>query len=203
MSPASLRPVSGSPTRPGWTLPHRLLRSSVTFGPTFGPITHLTQHSEWAGVEEGRKCQMQNYWEGPLDLENLMSEKHYNAIQAYRQSNTARLLFTLELAKRLTGTMITANTVTPGFARTNLGRDAKGPFKLFLAMMRPFMISPEKGADTSVYLASAPEVAGVSSRTFANRKMQTEVALNETNALHLWQISAELTGLAAQTPANY
>jgi NAD(P)-dependent dehydrogenase (short-subunit alcohol dehydrogenase family) len=127
-----------------------------------------------------------------------MSEKHYNGMEAYRQSNAARMLFTRELAKQLDGSGVTANGVMPGFARTNLGRDVRGPFKLFLTMMRPFMISPEKGAETPVYLASAPEVEGITGRTFANKKPQNVTAYDDTAAQRLWQISAELTGFASQ-----
>jgi NAD(P)-dependent dehydrogenase (short-subunit alcohol dehydrogenase family) len=137
-------------------------------------------------------------WEGTLDFDNLMSDKHYNGMEAYRQSNAARTLFTRELAKRLEGIGVTANCVTPGFARTNLGRDVKGLFKLFLTMMRPFMISPDKGAETPVYLASAPEVADVTGQTYANKMAQATTAYDEAAALRLWQISAEFTGQVMQ-----
>ncbi len=138
-------------------------------------------------------------WEGKaLDFENLMSAKQYNGLRAYQQSQTARVLFTRELARQLAGTGVTANCVTPGFARTNLGRDVKGSFKLFLTLMRPFMISPEKGAETPVYVGTAPDVKEVTGRTFANKKEQAVKPFDEAAAQRLWRISSELTGLPSR-----
>jgi NAD(P)-dependent dehydrogenase (short-subunit alcohol dehydrogenase family) len=83
----------------------------------------------------------------------------------------SRCLFVAEFARRGHGIGVTANAADPGFVRTNLGRNATGPF--FLKVMRPFQASPEKAARTPVYLATAPEVATTSGGYFANSRPKT------------------------------
>jgi len=136
-------------------------------------------------------------WQGQLNFDDLMAEGQYNGLRAYQQASAARALFTYELARRLDGTGETVNCLTPGFVRTNLGWDTKGFFKVFLAVMRPFMLSPERGAETTVYLASAAEVEGTTGKYFARKKeKQPSSATQDRDAAQrLWQISAELTGL--------
>jgi NAD(P)-dependent dehydrogenase (short-subunit alcohol dehydrogenase family) len=136
-------------------------------------------------------------WQGLVNFDDLMGEKLYKGQQAYTQSKTANVLFTYELARRLKGTGVTVNCVSPGFVRTRLGRDTKGFFKVFLAVMRPLMASPDKGAETPVYVATAPELEGVTGKYFDNKteKRSSEATYDESAAQRLWQISAELTGL--------
>ena len=132
---------------------------------------------------------------GKIDFDDLMGERQYDSMKAYQQSKMANLLFTVELAKRLEGTGVTANAANPGFVRSNLGRDAQGAFKAFLLAARPTMRSPEKGAETAVYLASAPEVEKVSGKLFSDKRQSGMPSFSDAEVQRLWQVSAELTGL--------
>jgi NAD(P)-dependent dehydrogenase (short-subunit alcohol dehydrogenase family) len=134
-----------------------------------------------------------------IDFDDLMGEAHFDRWQAYSRSKMANVLFTYELARRLSGSGVTANCAHPGVVRTNLGRDVGPVFKIFVAVMKPFMKSPEKGAQTPIYLASSPEVEGVSGKYFVNKKeaVSSAQSYDEAAARRLWQISEELTGIKA------
>jgi retinol dehydrogenase 14 len=86
----------------------------------------------------------------------LQREKSYEAGAAYTQSKTGVVLFTRELARRLAGTRVTVNCINPGLVHTQLGRDARGGLRVFLALMRPIMKSPEQAARDILYLATSP-----------------------------------------------
>jgi NAD(P)-dependent dehydrogenase (short-subunit alcohol dehydrogenase family) len=117
----------------------------------------------------------------------------------YKASKLLNILFTYELARRLAGTGVTANCLSPGFVRTNLGRQATGTFRVFLRLARPFQTSPEAGAQTSVYLATSPAVAEVSGRYFEKCTPVEPSALSQDPAAakRLWQLSTQLSGLDA------
>ncbi|HET7659590.1 MAG TPA: SDR family oxidoreductase [Oryzihumus sp.] len=135
---------------------------------------------------------------GRIDFEDLQGERSYSGQRAYSQSKLANVLFTYELARRLEGTGVTANTLHPGVVRTGFGQeDSSTLFRVMLPVVRPFMLSPERGAQTSVYLASSPEVEGVSGRYFVrNRARRSSPASYDAEvARRLWAVSAELTGL--------
>ena len=133
---------------------------------------------------------------GSINFDDLQSEKSYSSMGAYRQSKLANILFTYELARRLEGTGVTVNSLHPGVIATNLARDM--PRVIDLAL-KSFFTSSEKGADTSVYLASSPEVEGVTGKYFIARKeaRSNEQSYNEEVARRLWDVSARLTGLAS------
>jgi NAD(P)-dependent dehydrogenase (short-subunit alcohol dehydrogenase family) len=122
----------------------------------------------------------------------------------YKASKLLNILFTYELARRLAGTGVTANCLSPGFVRTDLGREATGAFRVFLRLSRPFQTSPEAGAQTSVYLATSPEVAEVSGRYFEKRALAESSALSRDPAAaeQLWQLSTQLSGLDAELPTT-
>lgn len=136
--------------------------------------------------------------QSPIHFDDLMGEKHYNAMHAYSQSKMANILFTYELAQRLNGTAVTVNCVDPGIVRTNLGRHFPFFFRIALTLMWPFMATPEKGAETSIYLATSPQVGGITGKYFANKKeaRSSSESYDETAAQELWRISAELTKLS-------
>ena len=103
---------------------------------------------------------------GKIDFDDLMGEKGYSGQRAYNQSKLANVMFTYELASRLKGTGVTATALHPGMTSTSFS--AEDPLRVMapvVAVMRPFMRSPEKGADTAVYLASSPDVDGVTGGT--------------------------------------
>ena len=136
---------------------------------------------------------------GAIDFDDLMGEHSYSGQRAYNASKLANVLFTYELARRLAGTNVTANALHPGV--TNTAFSAEDPARAFaplVRIMRPFMRSPERGADTAVYLASAPEVDGVTGGYFADRRPKTssKASYDTATAARLWQVSADLVGLA-------
>jgi retinol dehydrogenase 12 len=122
----------------------------------------------------------------------------------YEASKLLNILFTHELARRLAGTGVTANCLSPGFVRTELGREATGAFRVFLRLARPFQSTPEAGAQTSVYLATSPQVAEVSGHYFEKCAPAESSALSRhpAAAKRLWQLSTQLSGLDADLPTT-
>ena len=117
--------------------------------------------------------------------------------QSYPLSKLLNILFTVELASRLSGTGVTANCLHPGFVRTALGRDVTGVSGAVVRLVLRFQPGPVKGAETSVYLASSSEVAGVTGGYFVKCKPAEPSALarDARAAARLWALSQELTGL--------
>jgi len=135
---------------------------------------------------------------GDIHFDDLQFERRYRGQPAYNQSKLANVLFTYELARRLEGSGVTVNCVHPGVVRTNFGRDDMGPvMRLLTPLVRPFMRTPEQGADTPVWLASSPEVEGVTGRYFTRRqeKRSSRRSYDTQLAGRLWRVSEELTGL--------
>lgn len=136
-----------------------------------------------------------------IPFDDLQSTKRYRGMRVYGESKLANILFTLELARRLAGTGVTANALHPGTVRTGYGGDgdARGFLAFGLKISRPFFISPAKGARTSIYLASSPAVEGVSGEYFNKCKpaKPRRWAQDAEAAQRLWQVSEELVGLAA------
>jgi NAD(P)-dependent dehydrogenase (short-subunit alcohol dehydrogenase family) len=128
---------------------------------------------------------------------DLSAAQRFRPLQAYHTSKLFNILFTAELSRRLAASGITANCADPGFVRTHLGRHATVGFGLFLKLTRPFQASVEAGAATSIYLASAPEVAEVTGGYFVKCRPATPSALSQDReaAEHLWQLSTQLSGL--------
>ena len=134
-----------------------------------------------------------------INFDDLQSEQNYNARRVYGQSKLANILFTYELARRLNGVDVTTNALHPGVVRTNFGRESTSrAFALMMRLLGPFLASPEKGASTSIYLATAPEVEGVTGKYFIDKQEQKSNAESYDTAVaqRLWQVSEELTGLA-------
>jgi NAD(P)-dependent dehydrogenase (short-subunit alcohol dehydrogenase family) len=137
-----------------------------------------------------------------IPFDDLQSERQYRAMRVYGQSKLANILFTLELARRLRGTGVTANSLHPGTVRTGYGADgdAKGFLAFGLKISGPFFLSPAQGARTSIYLASSPEVHGVSGEYFVKCKpvQPKPWARDPEAAERLWQVSEELVGLTSR-----
>ena len=132
-----------------------------------------------------------------IDLDDLQSRKRYRGMQVYGKTKLANIMFTYELAERLEGTGVTANCIHPGGVNTNFGNNQGGPMNLLFRLFKPFMRSPEQGADTLIYLASSPEVEGMTGKYLADRKVKaaSDAAYDETTRKRLWEASEELTGL--------
>jgi retinol dehydrogenase 12 len=139
-----------------------------------------------------------------LDLADLNLERGWDSWRSYANSKLANILFTRELARRLDGTGVTANCAHPGVVRTGFGGQARPLLKAGIMIARPFMLSPERGADTIVYLASSPDVAGQSGGYYVKRQRRepSAAARDDDTARKLWEISQELTGLAPARPAG-
>jgi len=135
-----------------------------------------------------------------LDFDDLNWEKRkFNGLRAYGASKLANILFTLELARRLEGSGVTANCLHPGVVATNIFPTIGGFVgRLVVLLFRPLMLSPRKGAKTSVYLASSAEVANVTGKFFDKCREVAPAAAAQDGAAakRLWEISEELTGLA-------
>jgi retinol dehydrogenase 12 len=137
---------------------------------------------------------------GPLDFDDLGSTRKFSWMAVYGRSKLANILFTRELARRLEGTGVTVNALHPGAVRTGLGMNNEAPFmKLLVALARPFMRSPEKGAETSIWACSAPELAKVTGRYFSDRRERepNAIAQDDGTARRLWDVSAGLVNLPA------
>ena len=104
-----------------------------------------------------------------MHFDALNVEQGYNGWRAYSQSKLANILFTYELAERLQSSNLTANCLHPGFVASNFGRDRNGIIGTLLGLSQIFALTPERGAETQVYLASAPEVARVSGKYFEKK----------------------------------
>jgi retinol dehydrogenase 12 len=139
-----------------------------------------------------------------LDLSDPNLEHGWDSWRSYANSKLANILFTRELARRLDGTGVTANCAHPGVVRTGFGREARPLLRLGVTIARPFMASPERGADTIVYLASSPDVADETGGYYVKRQRRepSAAARDDTAARKLWEISEKMTGLAPAQPAG-
>ena len=137
---------------------------------------------------------------GKINFADLQGEKDFEGQRANHQSKLADVLFTYELARRLEGTGVTANCLHPGMVATDLvDKDKDFPvfFKYLYKLSKPLMKSPDKGAQTSIYLASSPEVEGVTGQYFVNKKIaeSSPESHNTQLAQHLWEVSEKLAKL--------
>jgi NAD(P)-dependent dehydrogenase (short-subunit alcohol dehydrogenase family) len=132
-----------------------------------------------------------------INLSDLQNQQKYNSWKAYGQSKLANLYFTYQLARRLDGTGVTVNALHPGFVATNFGRSNGGLFNPIFKLAQLAAISPEEGAKTSIYLATSPDVNGVTGKYFVKSKLvsSSPVSYDENIARKLWEISQEMTGL--------
>jgi NAD(P)-dependent dehydrogenase (short-subunit alcohol dehydrogenase family) len=140
---------------------------------------------------------------GRIEFDDLQGARDYSGQRAYSQSKLANVMFTNELARRLEGTGVTANSLHPGVVRTNFGaEDQAGFFAVMGGLVRPFLKTATQGAQTSIYLASSPDMDGVSGQFFADRKPKTanKLAYDTGMTGRLWQVSADLVGM---TPATW
>lgn len=147
-----------------------------------------------------------------LDFDDLQSEKAYRntnflewlrfggpGFKVYARSKLCNVLFTRELARRLTGTGVTANCLHPGFVATRFGDQSGGLISFSIKIAKRFALTPEQGAETLVYAAAAREVGGVSGEYFDKCRPKTPSAFARDNAAakRLWMDTARLAGVAA------
>ena len=134
-----------------------------------------------------------------LDFDDLQSAKSFGPMKAYGRSKLCNILYTRELARRLRGTGVTANCLHPGFVATRFGDRSGGMISPFVRLAKFFAISPDEGAKTIVYLASSPEVAGITGQYFykCRATRPSLAARDDKAALLLWERSAALAGMKA------
>jgi len=130
---------------------------------------------------------------GKIDLDDLQFENGYEMMAAYCRSKLANVLFTYALARRLDGTSVTSNCLHPGVIATRFGHNNKGPFKWMMIAVRPFLLSAAKGAATSVYLATSPDINSVTGKFFVNchAKDSSKQSYDLTLQDRLWEASME------------
>lgn len=135
-----------------------------------------------------------------MGFDDLQAERHFKTFKVYGRSKLANILFTRELSRRLQGSDVTVNSLHPGAVSTGLGLQNPGVFShLLAAMLRPFFKSPEQGAATSLYVATAKELDGVSGQYFSNSKLVRPKpwAEDDDEARTLWKLSCDMTGLSS------
>ena len=136
---------------------------------------------------------------GGIDFDDLQGRRRYSGLRAYGQSKLANILFTTELARRLAGSGVAANALHPGVVATNFGANNGAASRVLRRVFDLVSIGVERGAQTSIFLATSPEVEGVTGRYFAKSReaRPTAAALDESAARRLWEVSEGLTGGAS------
>jgi len=132
---------------------------------------------------------------GKLDFEDLNWQKHkYSAFKAYANAKLCNIYFTRELHRRYHDQGISSFSLHPGVVRTQFGLNSTGLFNLMVKMAQPFMISAEKGAETSIYLALEPGIEKYSGKYFTKKKpiSSSEISMNEKSARQLWETSERI-----------
>ncbi len=144
---------------------------------------------------------------GYIKMDDLELEKGYRLMRAYGQSKLALVLFTYELARRLQGAGVTANCLHPGFVATNIGQNGVGSVgrSIVKLIFSRLGISPEEGAKTSIYLASSPEIEGVTGKYFIKSipVRSAPISYDETLQRQLWEESAKLVNLSVKVGAQF
>ena len=133
---------------------------------------------------------------GHINMDDLQSAKKY--MRAYGQSKLALVLFTYELARRMQGTGVTATCLHPGFVATNFGQNGTGPIgRSVMNVISRFGMSPEEGAKTSIFLATSPQVKGVTGKYFVKSipKRSAPITYDVTLQRQLWEECARLVKL--------
>jgi NAD(P)-dependent dehydrogenase (short-subunit alcohol dehydrogenase family) len=138
------------------------------------------------------------HYTGQINFDDLQLRQGYATFKAYSQSKLANVLFTNELARRLAGTGVTVNSLHPGVVGTQFGRNNRG-LSFILPLLRPFLRSEAKGAETSITLATAPELATTTGEYFDDNqpKRASDLSYDEAVARRLWEESEKLVSLSA------
>jgi NAD(P)-dependent dehydrogenase (short-subunit alcohol dehydrogenase family) len=170
-------------------------------------LTHLLLDRIKASARAGSAARIVNvssraHARSAMDFDDLQAERGYGIAGAYGRSKLANVLFTYELARRLEGTGVTANTLHPGVVRTGFGKNSGGLLgnvvRVGISAVGVFFTSPDKGAETSIYLATSPEVEGVTGKYFVScRETASSAASHDREAAsRLWEISEQLCGIS-------
>jgi len=136
---------------------------------------------------------------GRINFDDLGAEKRYRTFGAYAQSKLANILFSYELARRLAGTGVTVNCLHPGGIASGLWTNNGPHAQLLMKAGKPFLKTPEQGAQTTIYFASSAGVEGITGKYFANckEKSSNTESYDLNVARRLWDVSAQMTGIGA------
>lgn len=132
-----------------------------------------------------------------INFDDVQGERSYSGFVAYGQAKLANIMFTYELARRLQGTRVTTNALHPGGVATNFGQNNAGLMATMWKFFGRFTLSPEQGAQTSIYLASSPEVNGVTGKYFDKCKAvrSSKASYGEAAQQRLWMLSEKMAGM--------
>ncbi|MHA1194100.1 MAG: SDR family oxidoreductase [Promethearchaeota archaeon] len=132
-----------------------------------------------------------------IDFDNLQGEKHFSFMKSYGQSKSANILLTYEFARRYRDSGVSFNCLHPGGVNTNIGKNLKGISGVVSRNVMKLAKSPAKGAETSIFLASSPDVEGITGKYFVDKKeaKSKDITYDKSVAKHLWDTCAELTNL--------
>jgi NAD(P)-dependent dehydrogenase (short-subunit alcohol dehydrogenase family) len=135
-----------------------------------------------------------------IEFDNLQGEKTYGNLRNYNQAKLAVLLWTYQLARRLEGTGITVNALHPGVVASHFVDGMTGPAALVVKLAKPFLLTPEKGAQTTLYLATSPKVEGVSGKYFVKSQETKSSSRSYDQAVgsRLWEVTEQLLARSAQ-----
>jgi len=135
-----------------------------------------------------------------MEFDNLQGEKKYANLRSYNQAKLALLLWTYELARRLEGTGVTVNALHPGVTASNFVDGMNGPAALAMKVLKPFLLTVEQGAQTTLYLATSPQVEGVTGKYFvkSQEKKSSSRSYDQTVGLRLWEVTEQLVARSAQ-----
>jgi NAD(P)-dependent dehydrogenase (short-subunit alcohol dehydrogenase family) len=134
-----------------------------------------------------------------IEFDNLQGEKQYGNLSNYNQAKLALLLWTYELARRLEGTGVTVNALHPGITATNFPAGMTGVLAWGMRLSKPFLLTPQKGAQTTLYLATSPEVEGVTGKYFvkSHEAKSSNDSYDQTVGAHLWEVTEQLMARSA------
>jgi NAD(P)-dependent dehydrogenase (short-subunit alcohol dehydrogenase family) len=132
-----------------------------------------------------------------LDFDDLQGEKKFSALSAFGASKMCNLLFTYELARRLTGTNVTSNALHPGLMKSNLMKEASAPIRWLTSLLST---TPERASESLVYLAASPDVASVTGKFFKGKKVSSSSAYSRDTGVQrrLWDVSTELSHMLTE-----
>ena len=138
---------------------------------------------------------------GEINLDDIQSGKKYNGMKAYSNAKLVLMMFTYELSRRLEGTGINANVVLPGFVATNLGNNSESFLSnIMFKIVRPMQTTAEKGAETSIYLASSNDVKDINGKCFEKKKEihTSPQSYNREIQAQLWKKTNDILGLNSE-----
>jgi NAD(P)-dependent dehydrogenase (short-subunit alcohol dehydrogenase family) len=129
-----------------------------------------------------------------IDFDDLQFARGFGGMTAYQRSKLCNILLTRELSRRLAGTGVTANCLHPGFVNTRFGDETSGAWRSIFRIAKNFGISPEKGAETIVFLAAAKEIANVTGEYFFQCRLKTpsREAQDDSASRRLWEESTQI-----------